>query len=155
MDFCTLKNGLAIRFTQKNHLECVSTVIMMLYLGLTKWKVKCFDVQWVLKISKFTWILSASLPAVRPVALGVRLQKFQAAKVMTADSRICCSDYCTMLFAFIIYSFLCSSRRIINSCGTCHNFKRMILTKYEYVCVRWGWTGVVPKELSLAFINTR
>ena len=33
VDFRTLKNGLAIRFTRKNHLECIGTVIMMLYLG--------------------------------------------------------------------------------------------------------------------------
>ena len=27
MDFHTLKNGLAIRFTRKNHLECISTAV--------------------------------------------------------------------------------------------------------------------------------
>ena len=41
------------------------------------------------------------------------------------------SVHCTMLFAFIIHSLLCSSRRIINSCGAPQP-KHVILTKCEY-----------------------
>ena len=61
----------------------------MLYLGETKRQVEYFDLQPILKISKFTCISSASLPAVRP---GVGLQKFHTIKVMAADLRKCCSE---------------------------------------------------------------
>ena len=33
MNFCTLKNKLYNRFYPKKHLECISTAVMMLYLG--------------------------------------------------------------------------------------------------------------------------
>ena len=62
MNFRTLKNKLYNRFYPKKHLEYISTAVMMLYLGLTKQKVESFDVQWFLKISKFTCISSACLP---------------------------------------------------------------------------------------------
>ena len=67
MNFCTL--SLTIDFTQKTpgmHFYCCNH-------GVPKQKVKFFDVQWFLKISKFTCISSATclppascLPAVRP-----------------------------------------------------------------------------------------
>ena len=45
-----------------------------------------------MKISKLTCISSASLPAVRPGALGVGLQKFHTIKVMAAHLRKCWSE---------------------------------------------------------------
>ena len=33
VDFCTLESSLAISFICTKHLECISTVILMLYLG--------------------------------------------------------------------------------------------------------------------------
>ena len=67
MNFCTLKNKLYNRFYPKKHVEYISTAVMMLYLGLTKQKVKSFNVQWFLKKSKFICISFATcLLAVRP-----------------------------------------------------------------------------------------
>ena len=57
--------------------------------------------------------MPASLPAVRPVALGVGLQKFHMIKVIAVDLRKCCSkdDLSTAPWRFLLSFFLlpCSS----------------------------------------------
>ena len=55
--------------------------------------VKYFDLQPILKISKFTCISSASQPASLPACCktGLGLQKFHTIKVMAAHLRKCCS----------------------------------------------------------------
>ena len=62
-------------------------------------------------LKKAVWLCKTilCLPAVRPVTLGVQLQKFQTAKVITADLQICCSNYilsiapCRLLSSFIFF----------------------------------------------------
>ena len=64
MNFALSTTSFTIDVSRKKHLESISTAVMMLYLGSTKQKVEYFDVQWFLKISKFTCISSdCHLPA--------------------------------------------------------------------------------------------
>ena len=95
--FCALTTNLAICFTRKNPLECISKAVMMLYLDYTKRQVEYFDLQPTLKISKFTCISSASqpasLPAIRPGCARCRAPEISHSKSnVVAHLRKCCSE---------------------------------------------------------------
>ena len=94
---------------------------MMLYLGYAKLQVEYFDLQPTLKISKFTCILSDSLPAgrtdgqpaVRPGCARCRAPEISHNKGNCgAFTKILFRrlfTHCAMAIPFILHSFPCSS----------------------------------------------
>ena len=119
--FHALKINLAIGFIRKNQLECIGKAVMMLYLGQTKRQVEYFDLQPILKISKFTCISSASqpaclpacLPAVRPGCARCRAPEIShdngnggGFMKLLFRRRF---THCAMAIPFIHHSFPCSS----------------------------------------------